>query len=116
MEPSKERTWGSGSVRFAFWLAWSLAVALALVQVLFSAINRNTDVAGEPGPVLSIFLQLVLIAFVTLGVLVSYRRPGNPVGWIITGTGMSLVLSGFAQSYGVFALYTDPGHLPGARL
>jgi hypothetical protein len=75
--------------------------------------DRTNDVAGEPGPVLSIFLQLVLIGFVTLGLLVSYRRPGNPVGWIITGTGMSLALSSFTQSYGVYALYTDPGSLPG---
>ena len=30
--------------------------------------------------------------------------------------GISLALSGFAQSYGVYALYTDPGSLPGGEV
>jgi hypothetical protein len=104
------------AVRFLCSAIWSLAVALAVGQILFSVLNRGTDVTGEGGPVLSIFFELVLAGFVTLGVLVSYRRPGNPVGWIITGTGISLALSGFAQSYGVYALYTDPGSLPGGEV
>ncbi len=95
---------------------WSLAAALALGAILFSVLNRSADVAGEWGPVPSTIIVLVLLGFVTLGVLVSYRRPGNAVGWIITGMGISLALSGFAQSYGVFALYTDPGSLPGGEV
>jgi hypothetical protein len=95
---------------------WSLATALALGAILFSVLNRSADVAGEWGPVPSTFIVLVLLGFVTLGVLVSYRRPGNAVGWIITGMGISLALSGFAQSYGVYALYTDPGSLLGGEV
>jgi hypothetical protein len=103
-------------MRVAWWLAWSLAVALALVQILLSVLNRGSGIATELGPVLTIFLELVVVGLATLGVLVSYRRPGNPVGWIIIGTVMSLVLSGLAQSYGVYALYTDPGSLPGGEV
>ena len=91
---------------------WSLAAALVLGGILFSVLNRSADVAGEWGPVPSTFLVLVILGFVTMGVLVSYRRPGNAVGWIITGMGISLALSGFTESYGMYALYTDPGSLP----
>ena len=95
---------------------WSLAAALVLGGISFGVLNRAADVAGEWGPVANALLVLVILGFVTLGVLVSYRRPGNAVGWIITGMGISLALSGFAQSYGVYALYTDPGSLPGGEV
>jgi hypothetical protein len=107
------------SARAAWFLCgvvWSLAAALALGGILFSVLNRTADVTGEWGPVPSTFVVFVLLGFVTLGVLVSYRRPGNAVGWIITGMGISLALSGFAQSYGVYALYTDPESLPGGEV
>jgi hypothetical protein len=107
------------SARAAWFLCggiWSLAVALVLGGTLLSVLNRSADVAEEWGPVPSAFLMLVILGFVTLGLLVSYRRPGNAVGWIITGMGISLALSGFAESYGVYALYADPGSLPGGEV
>jgi hypothetical protein len=95
---------------------WSLAAALVSGGILFGALNRNSDIPGEWGPVPNTLLVLVILGFVTLGLLVSYRRPANAVGWIITGMGTSLALSGFSQSYGVYALYTDPGSLPGGEV
>jgi hypothetical protein len=58
----------------------------------------------------------LLIGLVTLGVLVSSRRPGNPIGWIITGSGVLLMISLFTQSYGAYALFIDPGGLPGSEV
>jgi hypothetical protein len=95
---------------------WSLAFVLALGGLVFSIVNRGADYSGEFGPALSMFFELVLMGMVSLGVLVSSRRPGNPVGWIITGSGMSLIVSGFAQSYGIYALYTNPGNVPGGAV
>ena len=65
---------------------------------------------------MSTLIVLVLLGFVALGLLVAYRRPGNPVGWIITGMGMTALASGFVQSYGVYALFTDPGCIPGGEV
>jgi hypothetical protein len=95
---------------------WSLVAALALGGIPLSVLNSSAGVAGEWGPVPSAVVLLVILGFVTFGLLVSYRRPGNPIGWIITGMGVSLALSGFAQSYGIYALYTDPGSLPGGEV
>ena len=104
------------AIRFVSWAIWSLAVALALGGLGFSIFNRGADFAGEFGPALTIFFELVFMGVVTLGVLVSSRRPENPIGWIITGSGMSLIVSGFAQSYGIYALYTNLGALPGGAV
>ena len=100
------------AARFLCAAIWTFAAALALGAILFSVLNRTSGVAEEWGPVPSTFFIFVLLGFVTFGVLVSYRRPGNAVGWIITGMGISLAVAGFAQSYGVYALYTAPGSLP----
>ena len=57
-----------------------------------------------------------MIGLVTLGVLVPSRRPGNPIGWIITSSGVLLMISLFTQSYGAYALVIDPGGLPGSEV
>jgi hypothetical protein len=88
------------STRAAAWLVWSLAAALALNGISFSVLNRTANVAGEREPVPSAF---VILGFATLGLLVSYRRPGNAVGWIITGMGIlyrydaARTLEGFSE-------------------
>ena len=106
----------SRAVWFISRAIWSLAVVLILGFMVFSAFNRGADVSGGYGLVLDILFGIALLGIVTLGVLVSNRRPGNPIGWIITGGGLSLVLSGFAEGYGVYALFTDPGSLPGGEV
>jgi hypothetical protein len=119
-EADADRRWGgamrSRAVYFVSWAIWSLAVVLALGSIFFSVFNRSTDVFGRSGIVFDILFGFVLLGLISLGILVSNRRPGNPVGWIITGAGISLVMSGFAESYGVYALFTAPGSLPGGEV
>ena len=95
------------------WPLWALAVGLAAAALVFSILNRKTDVAGPDALFLTTLLVLVTIVLVTVGALVASRRPKNPIGWIFVGAGVSLALSGFAEGYGVYALFTDPGSLPG---
>src|SRR5215218_4805782 len=65
--------------------------------IYLSVLNRAVD---EPG---------------AAGVLVAHGRPANPVGWIIAGTVVTAGLTDFVESYAVYALYTDPGSLPGGE-
>jgi len=97
------------------WMVSSVTVLLMLGQIYFSTLNRSADAHRDSGIVVSVFLDLVLIGFVALGLLVASRRPGNPVGWIITGVGVLTLASNFAESYAVYALFTEPGRLPGGK-
>jgi hypothetical protein len=99
------------AVRFLSWMALPVTVVLILGGIYLSILNR--DVPGAAGIVVYAILDLVLLGFVALGILVVHRRPGNPVGWIISGVGVTAVASGFLESYGVYALFTEPGRFSG---
>jgi len=98
------------AVRFVSWMALPVTVVLILGRTYLAILNRGAPEAA--GVVVDIVLDLVLLAFVALGVHVVHRRPGNPVGWIIAGVGVTAVASEFLQSYGVYALFTEPGRFP----
>jgi hypothetical protein len=99
--------------RFLSWMALPVTVVLTLGGIYLSILNR--DVPGTAGVVVYAMLDLVLLGFVALGILVVHRRPGNPIGWIIAGVGVTAVASGFLESYGVYALFTVPGRFSGGE-
>jgi hypothetical protein len=99
--------------RFLSWMALPVTVVLTLGGIYLSILNR--DVPGAAGIVVYAMLDLVLLGFVALGILVVHRRPGDPVGWIIAGVGVTAVASGFLESYGVYALFTEPGRFSGGE-
>ena len=101
------------AVRFLSWMALPVTVVLILGGIYLSILNR--DMLGAAGIVLYAILDLVLLGFVALGILVVHHRPGNPVGWIIAGVGVPAVASGFLESYGVYALFTEPGRFSGGE-
>jgi MYXO-CTERM domain-containing protein len=92
-----------------------LVVVLTLGQIYLSALNRAGDAPGAAGIVVSTLPDLLALGLLALGLLVAHRRPANPVGWIIAGTVVTVGLSDFVESYAVYALYTDPGSLPGGE-
>jgi MYXO-CTERM domain-containing protein len=92
-----------------------LVVVLNLGQVYLSVLNRAGDAPGAAGVVVSTLPDLVALGLLALGLLVAHRRPANPVGWIIAGTVVIVGMSDFVESYAAYALYTDPGSLPGGE-
>ncbi|CAA9445510.1 MAG: ATP-binding region, ATPase-like [uncultured Rubrobacteraceae bacterium] len=102
------------AARFVSWITLPVTLVLILGGIYLSKLNG--DIPGAAGVVVNVLLGLVLLGFVALGVLVVHRRPGNPVGWIIAGAIVTAVASDFVQSYGVYALYTEPGSLPGGAV
>jgi hypothetical protein len=99
--------------RFVSRTVLPVTVVLILGRIYLSVLNG--DVTGAAGVVVNILLDLVLLGFVALGLLVVHRRPGNPVGWIIAGVGVTAEASVFLQSYGVYTLFTEPGRFPGGE-
>ena len=102
------------AARVISWLVFPLAVALMLGHIYFSVLNEAVDVPGAVVVVASTLLSgLIGLGLIALGLLVAYRRPGNPVGWIIAETGVTAAATDFVESYAVYTLSTNPGSLPG---
>jgi 3',5'-cyclic AMP phosphodiesterase CpdA len=95
------------------WALWALIVALVVGELVFSILNRDTEVESSSGPLLGAVFVVVFLTFPTFGALVASRRPRNPIGWILLGAGVAFGVTGFAEGYGVYALYTDPDSLAG---
>ncbi|MDX6555389.1 MAG: hypothetical protein QOD86_1584 [Miltoncostaeaceae bacterium] len=97
------------------WSLWAVAVALAVAGLVLAIVDGDAGESGG-GAGLAIVLAVPVVVLPTIGALVASRRPGHPVGWILIGGGVLLVLSTFTESYGVHALYGDPGSLPAGRV
>jgi hypothetical protein len=103
-------------------LAWSLCllfVALFAVALVFLFLNRSTQVAAPTDTwgtanMVTIY-PVVIFAFALVGAFVSSRLPGNPIGWVCLAIGLTMMLSGAADEYGVYTLETRPGSLPGGE-
>jgi len=97
------------------WVVFPLVVVLTLGGIYLSVLNRAVDEPGAAGVVVSTLPDLVALGLLALGLLVAHGRPANPVGWIIAGTVVTAGLTDFVESYAMYALYTDPGSLPGGE-
>jgi hypothetical protein len=58
-------------------------------------------------------LLVAALAFSTVGALIASRRRENPIGWLLLGTGILYAIEIFTGNYSVYALFTEPGSLPG---
>ena len=94
----------------ASWLAlslWALCVLLVALGTLFAYLS---GFATGFSPYLP-NLIVGALSFSTVGALVAYSRPGNPIGWLLCATGLFEALTAFGGEYGVYAL--AHGSLPG---
>jgi hypothetical protein len=98
-------------------LAWSLcgaALALAALGLALLALNRTTP----GGAVYDDWLEQAALAFAfpAVGALIAANRPRNPIGWILIAAGLSGATVLLASEYALYALFSDPGALPGGRV
>ncbi len=92
------------------WSLWALSVASAMVGLLLMFLNGSfEDLLDE-----SLGIDAVLaLAFPTVGALIASRRPSNAVAWIFCAIGLCGGAEVFTVAYGIYALVTNPGSLPG---
>ena len=78
----------------AFWRAWSVwavSVAVTATTVGYTVIHPlPAKLASQFGSGLDGSLAFVFVAdFATVGALLAWKRPGNPVGWLMSATGLA---------------------------
>ena len=95
----------------AFWRAWStwaVTMTATATMFLYTALHPlTTQEAALQGNGLNGAVGIVFIgAFATVGALLAWKRPRNPIGWLLSGTGLTFAAAGV----GVFL-----AHFPSTR-
>ncbi|MBI2237390.1 MAG: hypothetical protein HYU54_02545 [Actinobacteria bacterium] len=93
-------------------LAWSLcpiSVAAIVGSVILAAGGKATFGGFGVAGILSV------AAFPVMGAVIASRRPGNPIGWLFCGIGLSFSLASLSGNYALEALIVHPGTLPAGR-
>ncbi|MDP9479031.1 MAG: hypothetical protein M3R38_25695 [Actinomycetota bacterium] len=99
--------------RLASWLAvslWASCVSLVGLGTFFAYLSGFSTGFSQYLP----NLIAGTLCFSTVGALVAYKRPGNPIGWLLCATGLLEALTAFVGEYGAYALVA--GSLPGGVL
>lgn len=102
----------SAARRTTPWLAgttWLLSVAIIVAGGMLAFLNDRSASFG------SIFYTLVLLAFATVGALVTLRHPENLIGWLLGWGTLLTSLGDLALEYAVYTLLTVPRSLPGGE-
>jgi FtsH-binding integral membrane protein len=85
------------------WLvAWSALVVCCLLFGLTGLLVWSND-----GDLSSLSIGLAMVTTALVGALIAGRRPNNPIGWLLIGSGLAWSVSAFAQQYVDAARRTD---------
>jgi hypothetical protein len=102
----------------AAWGLWLLGTAAAAGALWMEELLRR---AGRPDLVSGLLEDanalLVLASFSagTVGAVLAARRPRHPVGWLLLGLGVSMIVLGVVDTYARYALLAGAGPLPADR-
>lgn len=96
------------------WSLWSLTILLMGLTIVFTLIYPSSE--DRVGNAINLaVLVLFVAAFQTVGAVIAFRRPENPIGWVFSGMGLALVVAVFFGNYAQYGLVVEPGALPLAR-
>jgi hypothetical protein len=109
---ARPRRW-SGVVA---WAVWALAMLGLAVAAWLDHLQRQ---AGSPETAwllqpASVPLLVAAVSAATVGALVGSRRPAHPVGWLLLGLGLLVVVNVVVFGYVNYGLVARPGALPAA--
>jgi hypothetical protein len=98
------------------WAVWALAMLGLAVAAWLDQLQRQ---AGSPETAwllqpASIPLLVATVSAATVGALLGSRRPAHPVGWLLLGLGLLVVVNVVVSGYVNYGLLARPGALPAA--
>lgn len=81
------------------WAVWALSVAATAAALIYTAVHPlPPQLASGQGNGSDKAVVIVFIgSFATMGALLAWKRPRNPIGWLLSGAGL-------AYAVGVLAL------------
>ena len=91
----------------------TLSLVVAALSVLFLTLNLSyPDVH-----IYDYWLEntLLSIGFSSIGPVIAFRRPENPIGWISCAGGFLLAMVHLVAEYAIYALLAAPGSVPGGQ-
>ncbi len=94
---------GRGRVKLG-WILYALAAAAGVAALALELRAGNYSTLAYVG-----FSQ----ALALIALLLTTRRPEHPISWVLAITAFAWAIGPLAHAYGVEALVTDPGTLPG---
>jgi hypothetical protein len=96
---------GDRSGPLVWWAAASAGGVLAAVQLVLLAVTWRAPPANdfEARPSALAYL-LVAMMFLVTGLVVVWRRPGNVIGWMLAGIGLTFLLYQTAVQYTLYGL------------
>jgi len=81
-----------------FWRAWSIwavSVGATVAALSYAAVH---PVPGNAGSAANwVFGVMFIGAFATVGALLAWKRPGNPIGWLMSATGLAYAAGAFTE-------------------
>src|SRR5258707_1541830 len=94
--------------RAAFWRAlcvWVLTLAVAATALIYNQLHPlPPKLGGQGNAVTGAVAVTFIVGFATVGALLGWKRPANPIGWLLSATGMS-----YAFAAGGLLLQQFPG-------
>jgi hypothetical protein len=102
------------SSRRLAWSLWAVCVGMAIVSLVFLALNGSTTHSNTIGePLVDALFGLIYLVFPSVGLAIAIRQPRNAIGWLFLAGGLGAQLEDAALGYATYALLKEPGALPG---
>src|SRR5579862_4523491 len=105
------------TARVLRWMTGSVAVvsgALLVAGIALSYAGRHMGALSR-WDFSNVLEEATFTAVPVVGFILTARRPGNRIGWIFLGAGLTVGLGFFCDRYGRVGLIAAPGSLPAAR-
>jgi hypothetical protein len=95
------------SFRWA-WAPFVVTVALFTAALVLARVNDvSPDTSDSADFTTILFVSVFVLAYSTVGALISSRYPRNPLGWFAAGCGLMYALASFSLLYAEDGLTTD---------
>ena len=95
------------------WAAWSLWALTMLLVALAGVIVAASPAAARYAQESELGYLIVAVLFSTVGVVVAWHRPGNPIGWLFGLIGLLGAVALVGNGYAALAVLDHAGALPG---